>query len=80
MYLNKKELKELLHNHFIITWCESRRWAGKKFTDLETQQTEERIFSFVVNKHKKAHPDKQKEKAKELKNKLKMHIKIKKGL
>lgn len=53
MYLNKQILNELLHSMFVITWCESRNWAGKRLTDCEMYETEERIKSFVLNETKK---------------------------
>lgn len=39
----------LLHDMFVITWCESRNWAGKRLTDSEMNDTEERIKTFVLN-------------------------------
>lgn len=56
MYMNKKQLNDLLHRIFLITWCESRNWAGRKFTDKEMYETEERIKTFVLattNQNKK---------------------------
>lgn len=49
MYLNKKKMNMLLHDMFVITWCESRNWAGKRLTDSEMNGTEERIKTFVLN-------------------------------
>ena len=56
MYMNKKQLNNLLHRIFLITWCESHNWAGRKFTDKEMYETEERIKTFVLattNQNKK---------------------------
>lgn len=53
MYLNKKQMNDLLHEMFVITWCESRNWAGKRLTDTEMYETENRIKSFVLNNNKK---------------------------
>lgn len=49
MYMNKKQLDNLLHRMFVITWCESRNWAGRRFTDLEMRETEDRIKTFVLS-------------------------------
>lgn len=53
MYLNKKQMDKLLHQIFVITWCESRNWADKRLTDKEMYETENRIKSFVLNNYKK---------------------------
>lgn len=52
MYMNKKQIDELLHEMFVITWCESRNWAGKRLTDIEMYETENRIKTFVLNNKK----------------------------
>ena len=46
-------MNDLLHEMFVITWCESRNWAGKRLTDTEMYETENRIKSFVLNNNKK---------------------------
>lgn len=53
MYLNKKQMNDLLHEMFVITWCESRNWATKRLTNKEMYETENRIKTFVLNNNKK---------------------------
>ena len=53
MYLNKKQLDNLLHKCFLLSFGEGRAWYNKQFTSGEMSQLENRIFSFVKNELKK---------------------------
>ena len=53
MYLNKKQLDELLHHVILLAWTEGRTWYDKTFTTLETRQLENRIKSFALSRIKK---------------------------
>ena len=53
MYLNKKQLDDILHKTFLLSWGEGRTWYDKRYTDLEMRQLEDRIKSFAIAELKK---------------------------
>lgn len=52
--MKQQEIKDLLHNCFILAVLESRKSQGQNLPDFEWDETERKVIDFVLAEHKKA--------------------------
>lgn len=52
MTLNNEQLKDLIHQAFILTWHEARIWPNRKYTAAEVSKIEFNIRDYIINAQK----------------------------